>query len=147
MAQYLPVLWRDRDYDYYHILALLKYKLERTRKHIVGHQIIEDADLVGEQIAHAEELLRRIMNDDYCKEEQEAHEVKWGEAVDLSKPSEEYPGHYEWDMSRANATTPELKEQESNEQLEIYNRQSLARQLDLDELFIHLRKHIERWWD
>lgn len=147
VIEYSPLLWRDRDYDYRHILTLLKYKLERTRKHITEHQIIESADEVGEQIAHAEELLRRILNDDYCKEEQAAHEAKWGETVDLSHPSETHPGFYEWDMSRANVKTPYEKEQEKDEQMAIYERMELAKQLDMDELFIHIRKNIERWWD
>ena len=147
VIEYSPVLWRDRDYDYHHILTILKYKLQRTREHITEHQFIADANLVGEQLAHAEELIRRILNNNYCEEEQAAHEAKWGESVDLSHPSEDHPGYYEWDLSRANVSTPEEKEQEKDEQHAIYQRMELARQLDLDELFIHIRKNLERWWD
>lgn len=147
VIEYSPVLWQDRDYDYRHILTMLQYKLKRTREHITEHQFIQDADLVGEQIAHAEELLRRVLNDDYCKEEQAAHEAKWGDTVDLSHPSEDHPGFFEWDMSRANVHTPEEKQQEKDEQMIIYERMELARELDLDELFAHIRKNIQRWWD
>ena len=147
VIEYSPILWRDRDFDYRYILELLKYKLERTRKHITEHQIIQAADEVGAEIAHAEELLRRILKDDYCTEEQDAHDLKWGEIVDLSHPSEDHPGYYEWDMRRENATTQELEDQENTEQREIYERKELARELDMDELFVYMRKHVERWWD
>lgn len=42
ICKYLLILWKDEDWDYEYILALLKYKLERTRDCISRNQIISN---------------------------------------------------------------------------------------------------------
>ena len=144
---YLPVLWRDEDYDYAHILSLLQYKLKRTRLHILKHDIILDAQEVADQITHAETLIQRLQDDDYLPELEKAHTEKYGEQINTSRQSANNPDCDIWTYHRAKATTPELHEQERKEQQEIWRLVEEAREKDWNELFLFLRDNVRNWWD
>ena len=147
VVEYTPVLWEDRDFDYFYTLKMLRYKLERTRKHIVGHQIIADADKIGEQIQHAENLIKRLMNDQYSIIEEDAHELKWGKMehdfIDWAGDEQ----FREWKAHRTNATTPELQKQEREEQMVIYDKAIAERQADWNKLWDHLKNTMMGYWD
>lgn len=66
--QYIPILWRDNDWEYTYIFILLQYKLARTRKCIVGNEIISERYKVAKQIRTCELLLDRLIKDEYCKD-------------------------------------------------------------------------------
>jgi hypothetical protein len=68
IIQYIPLLWEDKDWDYTYILILLQYKLARTRRCIVGNEVISDRYRVAKQIRTCELLLDRLIKDDYCKD-------------------------------------------------------------------------------
>lgn len=139
--QYAKVLWRDCDYDYASILILLKYKIQRTREHIIKHDIIADAPIIAKQMRYAEFLIQRILDDDYLLDLQQQHDEKWG--VTISHFDESNRFH----IVKEKSTTPELQKQERSEQMVIYDAQENVRQKDLDRLFRHLRRYIQRWWD
>jgi hypothetical protein len=146
--QYSWFLRKDFDWDYTFILTLLQFKLRRTRKRILANDIITRAEEIAAQIKHAEDLIQNWLDDNFCEDLYKTHEEKWGDTVDLSKPfDKDGARYYTWDMSREKATTEELKEQERKEQRVIYDAHEKARQECLDELFNHLRKYIEGWWD
>lgn len=44
ICKYLPILWKDEDWDYEFILILLKHKLQRTRDCIDNNKIIIDEE-------------------------------------------------------------------------------------------------------
>lgn len=147
-AQYSWFLRGDFDWDYSYILLLLQYKLKRTRKRILDNNIILRSEEVAAQIKHAEDLIQNWHDHNWCEDLQKAHEEKWGDTVDLSEPIDvNGKTIYTWDMSREKATTPELKDQEKKEQRVIYQAMEDAEQQNYDELFSHLRKHIQEWWD
>jgi len=147
-AQYAKLLWNDYDWDYAYIFNLLQYKLKRTRKRIVANNLILRSEEVAAQIKHAEDLIEKWREDEFCKDLYDAHDEKWGEMVDLSKPVEHNGSRYHiWDMSREKATTPELKDQEKKEWMAIHQKADEAKEKNLDELFAHMRKYIQGWWD
>ena len=47
LRAYLPLLWRDEDYDYAFLLALLNLKFRRMARHFREHNITEDAAVVA----------------------------------------------------------------------------------------------------
>lgn len=66
---YLPVLWRDEDYDYMFFLSLIKHKIKRMREHMSycctyhpGHNQIKRMRIV-------ELLINRLEKGDYCRYE------------------------------------------------------------------------------
>lgn len=148
VSQYSVVLWKDFDWDHVYFFILMQYKMKRMRERILANNMIVRAEEVGAQIKHAEDLIQKWIDDDFCAELHDAHEKKWGKIQDLSKPIVRGgQTFYEWDMSRENATTEELKKQEADEQREIYNKHEEARQKCLDDIFAHIRKHVQEWWD
>jgi hypothetical protein len=77
IIEWIPILWKDRDWDYAFILRLLHYKLERTRDCIVRNNIIVDANKVADEINHSLEQLDKIINneadDEWYKHFTESH--------------------------------------------------------------------------
>jgi len=146
--QYAWFLRNDYDFDYSSILILLQYKLSRTRKCITKNQIIVRADEIGAQIKHAEDLIEKWRTNDFCRDLYDAHDKKWGKIVDKFEPIE-YKGikMYKWNMTRENATTEELQSQERKESLDIHQKAREAEEKCLDDLFAHMRKYLQEWWD
>ena len=70
ISEYKAFLAGDEDHDYLFILRLLKYKLERTRKHIAAcHR--GDREAVARQIRTVESLLGRVLKESGSEERQE----------------------------------------------------------------------------
>jgi hypothetical protein len=76
--QWAWFLRNDNDYDYGHVLRVMQYKLQRLRKHIVEHNIIADAEQVAAEIKVAEDMIARLLADDYCADELEAYRKQYG---------------------------------------------------------------------
>lgn len=144
MFAYAPILWRDRDFDWAFILTILQFKLKRTREYLVEENIIGDIDKISSEIKQAEDIIDEIFKDDFCKEEHEAHTAKWGEHKDNFVPTKN--GALRWDMSREKAITPEEKEQERKEIMEIYELEEKRMGEAWDRLFTHLKANIRGWW-
>lgn len=68
----------DVDWDYSAIVRMLIFKLERTRRCIVGNGIIADAPEVAQQIEQVVGLLKRVEADDYMDEISREHKKKYG---------------------------------------------------------------------
>jgi hypothetical protein len=143
---YLPILWHDRDWDYAFILRLLKFKLERTRKRIVANDFISEAGRVGKEIQHAENLIDRFLNDDYCKAEFQTHEEKWGKRTTTFTPHSSGLGSI-MGYTRDNAKTAVDYEQERNEIRALYEKSDQEKDRDWKELWAHLEHKMRGFWD
>jgi ligand-binding sensor domain-containing protein len=115
-----------------------------TREYLVKENIIGDIESISAQIKQAEDMIEAILEDDFCKEENAAHELKWGEHNDYFTPTEN--GCSLWNFSRTKANTPEEKEQEHKEIMEIYALSDKRQEEMWDKLFAHLRANIMSWW-
>jgi len=58
--KWLPIVWKDRDWDYYYIFQVLKFKLEKQAKHLGGR----DAELMMTCVR----LINKLQNEDYYQE-------------------------------------------------------------------------------
>ena len=65
---YLPVIWKDRDWDYGYLLILIQYKLKRMAKFHRKKGIHTDADEIAQQIDECSELCDRLTEFDYFQE-------------------------------------------------------------------------------
>jgi len=144
MADYARLLKHDGDFDYSCILDLLKFKLERTRRYIVGHHIVVDAGRIGQEIKEVEDLLGKVIKDDYDERFLSELTKKWGK---LHYKNAKLPdGNYEFKYWHD-------KEDESNsgqihkETRAAYRRAFAARQADLRKAFALMAKNIWGWWD
>lgn len=77
---YIPILWRDEDWDWGFILILLSHKLNRTRECIIRNDIIVDEDqkTIDKSIRIILKLFKRINEDEYSEWLSKNVEKKWG---------------------------------------------------------------------
>ena len=64
IIDYIPLLWNDRDWDYYHILNMLHFKLKRVHKEIYVNPIHEVEGIEEEALLNCIKALEDIMRDD-----------------------------------------------------------------------------------
>jgi hypothetical protein len=131
---WFPIIWKDHDWDHYYLYYMLRHKLRRMRKNHEEKRIIADWERVANEIMVAENLLDRLIEDNYLFQEYEDMRKKYPER-DFIKTED---GHYKM--------TPMGPEQTKKTRA-ISKRMVDMRNQDLDFLFKHMRKHIEGWWD
>jgi hypothetical protein len=144
--EYMPILWSDADYDFSHILLMLQYKVKRTRQHIEKHHILANSDKYCKQMKEVEDLLDKVLLDEYAEKEHEAHDLKWGESVFVSI---DVPGkpYTESRTVRLNVRTEKDKKQELKEYRAIMDLESKRMSEAWNRLFYILKNNIRHWWD
>lgn len=143
---YIPILWRDWDFNCEPgLFALMKKKLERLEPEIV-HSI--DADKDRTRIRTCITLLDRVIHDSYEKEFEKKHDAKWGEAkvlwVDFEKNEKKF---FEILVKRAKIKTPEDQEQATKESMAGRKHANQQRQNAVDFVMKTIAKHHRQWWD
>lgn len=68
MIKWMPIVWKDRDWDGAYILDALIFKIKNTRDRIVNNDIIEGVDEVQRYTTIAERLFTKVKNEDYLME-------------------------------------------------------------------------------
>jgi len=145
---WIPVIWNDSNWDYWAIFNILGFKLGRMEKDFMSDKSVSVyAPIAAKQMRYAQFLIGRIMEDDYCKEEREKHEERWGKLIWGSRPSKSHPDHFVLDLHRVKARETGSDEIEKKQSLEIMTLEEQRKEKDLDRLFRHIRKYINRWWD
>lgn len=131
LIKWIPVIWKDRHWDYRYTLSILKHKLKLVEEflrspHAYSAEALKDAD----NIKHTIEILDKVLNPIREEPPKEFPDVEF-------IPSKSHPGYFEMVID------PEYREwlRESGE------REKLEYSKNLDELFQFLRDHIEEWWD
>ena len=59
---YLPIIWKDRDWDNEYILDLLKYKLKKNEKNLRKYSIAVDSDKTADEIKNVIDLIEIYPN-------------------------------------------------------------------------------------
>ena len=59
---YLPVIWKDRDWDNEYILDLLKHKLKRNEKNLRKYSLAVDSDKTADEIKNVVDLIEIYPN-------------------------------------------------------------------------------------
>ena len=122
---YLPVLWKDEDWDADFIFPILEFKLKRLKKCLKnGYMVPEDAEKTQKEIQRAIELARLIYIDDYCEKEYD----KLG-------------GIENYDL------TAEISEDDTKDILRISLLEGERKSAAYEEFFGLLRDKSRRWWD
>jgi hypothetical protein len=146
LIKWLPVIWKDRDWDFFFIYALLHKKLYFMEKHIrkYSHHINSDRD--ADQIKLCVLTLNRLIADEYYENIFRNHDKKWGES------------HFNWEdiknsdccslhITRDNVNNEKEKEQETKEFRRLSPNVEKLKQQDIHYLFDNMKKHIHGWWD
>ena len=64
IIDYLPILWKDEDFDHGYITILYHYKLKRSREHMEEHQLFVGWEKVVKDMKRAEDALARLADED-----------------------------------------------------------------------------------
>lgn len=150
---YLPILWRDVDYDYSSLLRLIAFKCSRMRKHIADHGHLANCDSVCWQLRYTELLIDRILKDEYADYDRAQLDKKYGDTIMITRRVDDegkeiHAGCSELKITReACLQDPKLMEKESEESHRIFQKAEKQKQNELDILFAHMRRHVQRWWD
>lgn len=143
---WLPVIWKDRNWDHWFLYKVLQHKLKQMIKlqRKWGNSI--NADDYADQMQVCVNLLDRLLKDEYLENALKPHEEKWGNSEMIFKPynddSCEFAG-----LSVEKAVTEKDKDIEKKERMRLYKHSDQMAEQDLDMLFQNMRKYITGWWD
>ncbi len=121
---WFKIVWKDRNWDNYHIYTLLHFKLNRMSKSFEKYDLHVDAEKKVQQLKLCVFLLQRLIDDEYA-------EAEWNKAIDYEN----------WTIGK------ELTDEDKRLLKIAQTKEVYMRNQDLDLLFSSLRKHIEGWWD
>lgn len=146
------IVWTDRDYDYYFIYKLLRFKLRRIRKTLLRNNRFEGVEHTVRYIKIAEDLIQKVSEGyyelepyDYINIEFIWNEVEGTDNSVLQLKSnldnlDEYFNKYPKLYKRHSQVESNREKVYMNMSLELQNK---AKRL----LFKILEEKIEEWWD
>jgi len=152
LYKWLPVLWRDRNWDYAFILDVLEHKIKLTREYIGKYNRHTTVERDCHNMRIAEILIRRIREDNYGDSFMAEHEAKWGKLNwhrgPLGNDNILFDNKFsKRGLVRANVNSQEEWEQEAKDYKRIITHCAYQKSQDYDYLFKHLKKHLEKWCD
>jgi len=82
LIKYFPIIWNDRQWDYYYIYVILHKKLELMDKFFNSDKsYTSKSEGITEQIQEVKLLCEKLMNDNYLEEALKPFEEKYGEVA------------------------------------------------------------------
>ena len=142
---WLPILWRDRDWDYLCLFGILRFKLKSMEEYFGSEKSIG-----VHANRHAKKMkICRILIDRICKDSYSCwnvHNKKWGD-INISWKDTEDPDLCELILTRDKVLTKEDEIQEGKEFRRCSEHANMLLKQDLEYLFKILNKHILTWWD
>lgn len=137
--KYLPIVWKDRQWDYNHLYELLQFKLKLMYKEFAKDDVYVGQGKDAKKIKFCIDILDRILKNEYHENVFRDHDRKWGEQdFDLSN------GKFR--RTRENILTEEDEEKERKEFLKLMGHVGYLTEQDKRILFETITKHIESWW-
>ena len=122
IIDYIPIVYKDRDWDYEFILDILRYKLERTRDRIKKDNIIEGVNKIVDEINTQIKLIDNYRNND--------------ELYELS--------HQPLLMKIAKAKSENTKNKYLKQYyINMYKEENRA----WCKIFDYMKEHMQAWWD
>ncbi len=140
IVSWVPVIWKDRDWDQSFFYKILRFKLYKMKKYFETDSLAADSENIKNNIGKCIDILDRLIEDDYASESYKKHDEKWGE-IRLNLDD----GNLEID--RKNVLTEKDREEERYEFFNILKEEHKLRNDDINSLFDLLKKNVEEWWD
>lgn len=147
VADFLPIVWRGRDFDYNYSIDLFHYQLERTADYLESNKSYSlNAKQDARRIRTAIDLGKRVFNEDYSCEYFRIIEAEYGpnalifhfEDTGKGDGSSYLKYNYEyWDNA------DEISERLDTERAKSWKKQEKAERIYWD----FLKHNIRHWWD
>jgi hypothetical protein len=146
LRDYRQFLRSDADYDSHFIIRLLRYKLQRTRDHLLEHNISMDAKKCAKEIKAVVDLLLRIENDVYHDELFRPFYKKYGRPRFIRQKGSDKNGSVGFLIKYAKETDRN-RSAIRRESHRIMMKIDTLRQRDLNKALFLISKNIWKWWD
>jgi len=75
---WIPIIWKDKDWDHYFLYEILRFKLSNMEKYLIKHGHSTNAEKDADRIKICVNLLKRLMDDNYYDMVFKKHNEKWG---------------------------------------------------------------------
>lgn len=134
VAKWLPILWRDEDWDHAFLWIILRHKLASMRDYHKFYGITEDRTQIALEINSCVEALDRLIDDDYLKDDWAAYEAK-------------YPVEFVKVPGTGCSMMRQRPEDARLEALHLHDREESARQIDSAFVTNTMHKHWFGWWE
>jgi hypothetical protein len=154
--RWMPTLYKDRDWDSWHIYTILQKKIEYQRQEIINANRHTDIDRDNRDMTIALNLLERVKDDYYGMEHVDYSETEFDfipvegnsnlkemKKTVLSENYDEFLKKYPSSVRKVLKENDKDLEKETLCHLVARHNQEKARKL----LFKLLEQKIERWWD
>jgi hypothetical protein len=142
---WLPVVWKDRQWDFYYLFIMLHKKLSLMEPTIRnGHHVAGDRQ--ANDIKTCRLLVKRIIDDNYHENAFMHHERKWGE-LELDWLPTDDSKYCQLKIERTNAKTEKEKEEERKASNRLYKHMEQMKDQDVKLLFKIMSKKGLSWWD
>jgi len=132
---WLPIIWRDRDWDWHFLLAILRHKLRRSSRYFDSDETMaEDGPAISRQMQLCIRLADRIIAESYWKIADGRYAHRFGPV-----PKSEVIGnrfHTEWPSEEARQYWLQCRMDADD-----------MHQLDCNRLFGIVAKYLRGWWD
>ena len=80
LITWLPVIWKDRDWDHYFLYIIIQFKLKQMEKLQRQYGVSTNSNDYADQMKVCILLLERLIKSDYLTNTLKPHEKKWGES-------------------------------------------------------------------
>jgi hypothetical protein len=159
---WLPIIWKDRNWDSHYIFEIMKHKLKAQSKYIGNRDFHTAAKRDAEIMLTCVKLMELIQDDFYSVEYMDYHKTKhWFEDV------EDRPGYSSWESRLLEENFDDYfkkypliykrvingegwlsrEGREDNKQIIAMNMGQINHGRAKKLLFKIMEEHIERWWD
>jgi hypothetical protein len=148
--RWLPIIWKDRDYDDSYITEILIKKLEFTRDfYLSGKAYSAEAEKVADEIKEAIDRLHMTRDSWEFYEDlaMEQLEQKWGKTTFEFVPLEDRPGLTEMKSKTEKVNTEEEEEQHRKEFRKALDTARKQYMKDKIKAYEFIAKNIDKWWD
>ena len=147
IKKYREFIKENYDWDYDYIFQLLKFKLEMVRKTIVKNNIVvkEYRDQISKEIKGVEDLLQKVINDNYYTELLDEFTKKYGK-IEHKLVEIEKSKNYRMETNYSNIPKEKLKKAKK-EYHKIHDKAFQMRKKDLKKAFDLMVENIWNWWD
>jgi hypothetical protein len=142
LIKWLPIIWDDKQWDYYYFYKILYYKLKFMEEFWKSDEPVSaKAEKTAKQIMVAKNLAKRLMENNYLDNALMWHEQKYPDYIDkvFTVPCKDNPKiHMYVNKNSIDAQKSFRRYSEHADYME---------QQDRDMLFNWIKRYIERWWD
>jgi hypothetical protein len=155
IIRWLPVLWKDRESDCYHILRILQFKIAENRRFLSKQQRHVGWEKNAEQMRRTELVIQRLMDEEYAhwylldRPDGQREDVPGEDLVRFRgslhrTPFTEQPfdpGHSYYERRKQDPYVPKTRMY-----FNFINVEERMKAQDYEHLFKLLGKHLSSWW-